>query len=61
MANYTNWAKGQTNGQPNGNDAQNCVWKTYQKQYPGWHDAYCTDTNYANGYGEQHALCQMKK
>ena len=58
MANYTNWAR----SQPNDNINQNCVCKTFDKQFPGWHDAVCSDTNYANGYGDEyHALCQIKK
>ena len=54
-ANYTNWSKGEPN-----KANQHCVWKTYQKDHPGWHNAICSWTNWQNGYGEQHALCQTK-
>ena len=47
--------------EPNGGTAHNCVWKTYQKEHPGWHDADCSWYIYGHEYGEQHALCQIKK
>jgi len=54
VAKYTNFPK----GEPNAKD-QNCVWKTYHPTRAGWHDAICSWDNYGNGYGEQHALCQI--
>ena len=57
-AEYTNWAP---STEPNGGTAMNCIWKTYQKEHPGWHDADCSWYIYGHEYGEQHALCQIKK
>ena len=55
-AEYTNWAP----NQPNESSDQNCVWKTYFHDLPGWHDAHCPWTSF-RGYGEIHALCQTAK
>ena len=54
VANYTNWAEPQSGG------GSSCVLKTYKKELPGWQPATCSLSNYGNGYGEQHALCQRK-
>ena len=31
------------------------------KDHPGWHEVECSHINYGNGYGEQHALCEVAK
>ena len=54
VAEYTNWAPGQTDNQPD----QNCVWKTFLPGGPGWHDGPCSLTYWEPGRGQVHALCE---
>ena len=53
---YTNWAS----TEPNGGTEENCVWKTYAMDRPGWHDAICTEVTDENWF-QRHALCQVSK
>ena len=55
VAEYINWAVGEPN------NSGNCIWKTYMKDQPGWHEVLCSHYSYGHGYGEQHALCQVEK
>ena len=57
-AEYTYWAPA---NEPNGGTGSNCILKTYMNEHPGWHDFVCSDSNHGDGYGEQHALCQILK
>ena len=41
-------------------DNNDCVWKTYFAQFPGWHDVACSRT-YQEEYGQLHALCEAAK
>ena len=50
---YTNWAF----DEPSNSASENCVRKTFNIGYEGWHDVDC-GLSYEVGYGEQHALCQ---
>merc|ERR1711915_171802 len=54
VAEYTNWAP----SEPTGRDDQDCVWKTFNHDHPGWHDAVCTLTYWEPGLGQVHALCE---
>merc|ERR1712241_931157 len=53
VAEYTNWYP----GGPNDLDAQDCVFKCFYYDNPGWHDAPCTWTTWTV-YGQIHALCE---
>ena len=57
VAEYTNWYP----TGPHNVDTNNCVWKAYQRGHPGWHDVPCSWYNHGQGFGEQHALCQVSK
>ena len=52
-ATYTNWAF----DEPSNSESENCVRKTFNIGYEGWHDVDC-DLAFEDDYGEQHALCQ---
>merc|ERR1712241_348788 len=51
VAEYTNWAP----SQPNGIDDNDCVWKSFHYDLPGWDDVPCTWTS-QEGWGQIHAL-----
>ena len=53
VAEYVNWAP----GEPGESTVTNCIWKSYNPNVPGWHDALCSLSS-AGGHGQIHALCQ---
>ena len=50
VAEYTNWCHGQPN-----NDEHHCVFKSFENDYPGWHDYACDLDNWRVYI---HALCE---
>ena len=55
-AEYTNWYP----DGPNNADDWDCVWKSLNKEYPGWQDVPCSWT-YHERHGQIHALCEAEK
>ena len=54
VADYVNWAP----TEPTGRTDQNCIWKTYNPTFPGWHDAGCS---WSSDGLNPHALCETAK